>query len=76
MPRVQAKGQVTLEEACRKQVGIRPGDEVEELVVRPGDTVDQAGILVVLKRQGFARFRGLLGSGGDTDAWMRELRGE
>lgn len=76
MPKVQAKGQVTLEGAHRTAVGIRPGDEVEEFVVRPGERIERIGILIVPKRAGFARFRGWLGgSGEDVDAIMRELRG-
>lgn len=80
MPRVQPKGQVTLESPHRQEVGIRPGDEVEEVVLRPGDPVPRAGILVMPKRLGFARWRGYLGkpgrNRGDVDAIMRELRGE
>jgi len=74
MPRVQAKGQVTLEGALREEAGIRPGDEVEERLVRPGESVDRVGILILPRRSSFARFRGLLGEG-DVDAIMRELRG-
>jgi bifunctional DNA-binding transcriptional regulator/antitoxin component of YhaV-PrlF toxin-antitoxin module len=78
MPRVQAKGQVTLETGPREEVGIRPGDEVELVVVRAGEKVEQTGILVVPKRGAFGRWRGSLrrGAGADVDAVLRELRGE
>lgn len=75
MPRVQEKGQVTLEGAYREQVGIRPGDEVEEMVVQPGDVIERAGILVVPKQRGIGRFRGLLKMRGETDEILKELRG-
>lgn len=73
VPRIQAKGQVTLERHLRDAVGLRPGDEVEERLVRPGDAVEEAGILVTARRAGFSRFRGLLGKGRTKDV-MAELR--
>lgn len=77
MTKVQAKAQVTLELPFREQVGIQPGDEVELIVLEPGQPAPRAGILVVKKNQGFARFRGRLkDSKGDVDEVMRELRGE
>lgn len=75
MPRVQDKGQVTLEAELRDEVGIRPGDDVEEVVLRPGEAAPFAGILVAPKRAGVARFRGLLARGGSTAKTLRELRG-
>ena len=74
MPRVQEKGQVTLESRLRAELGIRPGDLVEERVLRPDDAVEEAGILVTPRRTGFAVFRGLLGPG-RTDDVLAELRG-
>ena len=75
MPRIQEKGQVTLARDLRDALGMRPGDEVEERLVKPGEAVKEAGILVTPRRLGFARFRGLLGKG-DTDELMREMRGD
>jgi len=73
VPRIQAKGQVTLERRLRDAVGLRPGDEVEERVVRPGEAIEEAGILVTARRAGFSRFRGILGKGVTQDV-MAELR--
>lgn len=75
MPRVQDKGQVTLEAGLREEVGIQPGDDVEEVVLRPGEVALVAGILVSPKRRGMARFRGILATRGSADEAMRELRG-
>lgn len=75
MPRVQDKGQVTLEADLRDEVGIRPGDDVQEVVLRSGEAAPFAGILVAPKRGGIARFRGLLARGGSTDETLKEIRG-
>ncbi len=75
MPRVQEKGQVTLAAELRAEVGILPGDDVEEVVLKPGDVVPVAGILVAAKRSGIERFRGLLAKRGSTGKVLRELRG-
>lgn len=75
MARVQEKGQVTLEGALRRSIGIQPGDEVEEFLVERGATVPRAGILIVPKAKGVRSLRGLLGRGRKTDEFMRELRG-
>lgn len=75
MARVQEKGQVTLEGPLRRRVGIRPGDEVEEILVERGATVPRAGILIVPKAKGVGALRGLLGKGRRTDDFMKELRG-
>jgi antitoxin PrlF len=74
--RVTSKGQVTLPKAVRQALGVQPGDDVAFEVDARGVTVHPV--------QAPSRFRAVEGrwrtgtgwSPAQTDAWVREIRGE
>jgi antitoxin PrlF len=74
--RVTTKGQVTIPQQVREQMGIGPGSEVE-IVAREGHaeirlvSAPQVGIRAVLDRM-----RGAAGPGMTTDEVMELTRGE
>jgi AbrB family looped-hinge helix DNA binding protein len=70
--RVSARGQITIPKEVRKDLGLRPGDEIE--------FVKQNGNTVLRKRMPespFAKWRGYLKhlEGQDPDELVEEMRG-
>ena len=74
MPRMTSKGQVTIPKRVRDYLGLKPGSEVEFVVVGDG----QIGLKTKTNREK-GRFDGLVGTldlGMTTDEFMRILRGD
>jgi AbrB family looped-hinge helix DNA binding protein len=68
--KVTDKGQITVPKTLRERLGIRPGDRLE---VR-----EEEGRLIIVKaplKDPVASVYGILGTGGDTEAAIRALRG-
>jgi antitoxin PrlF len=74
MSRMTSKGQVTIPKRVRDYLGLKPGSEVEFIIVGEG----QIGLKTHEKR-GKSRFdavRGTLDLGMTTDEFMRMIRGD
>jgi antitoxin PrlF len=74
MPRMTSKGQVTIPKRVRDYLGLKPGSEIEFVVVGDG----QIGLKTKTNREK-GRFDGLVGTldlGMTTDEFMRMLRGD
>ena len=74
MPRLTAKGQVTIPKPIREYLGLRPGSEVEFVPGQDGQIVVRSKVKRPKSR--FDAIRGTLDLGMTTDEFMRFLRGD
>lgn len=68
---VSEKGQVTIPKELRDRLGIKPGEVLE--------FQEERGVLMarkVMAQDPVDAVYGILGIGGSTDEWIKELRGE
>jgi antitoxin PrlF len=74
MPKLTAKGQVTIPKRMRDHLGLKPGSQVEFTINSQGQIVLRAQ--EKQKKSRFDAIRGTLDLGMTTDEFMRFLRGD
>lgn len=76
MPRVTAKGQVTIPKEIRDALGIEPGDEVAFEASDDGYVIRKETPTTDEGEDPFEKHRGRASGDGSMDERMRRLRGE
>lgn len=76
MPRVTAKGQVTIPKAIRDALGIEPGDQITFEEIESGYKIQKQAPTTAEGADPFEKYRGSAESDETMPERMRRLRGE